>query len=345
MNILITGSAGFIGSHLTERFLARGDSVIGIDNYLSGQSVNTELFLGHPNFTFIAGDVADGLPFGRRSDDGQLDWVLHFASPASPPHYIEHPIETLLAGAQGTHRALELAHRDGAKFLLASTSEVYGDPLIHPQPESYWGNVSSTGPRACYDESKRYAEAAVSSYRRKYGTDARIIRIFNTYGPRMRLNDGRVVTNFIWQALEGKPLTIYGDGSQTRSFQYVDDLVDGVERMMASSIAGPVNLGNPEEFTVRELAELVRALTDTSLPVVFEPSAEDDPQRRKPDIATARNELGWRPTIPLRAGLQRTIDHFRALTASFPVRDDIADHVGNEADVPAGRVAVERSRF
>lgn len=330
MNILITGSAGFVGSHLVERFLSRGHRVVGIDNYLSGQRANTQLFAGHPNFTFIESDVSEGIQFGRREGDQRLDWVLHFASPASPPHYQEHPLATLMVGAQGTHRALELARDEGARFMLASTSEVYGDPHVHPQPETYWGNVNPVGPRACYDESKRYAEAAVSSYRRKHGLDARIIRIFNTYGPRMRLNDGRVVTNFIYQALTGRPLTIHGDGLQTRSFQYVEDLVNGIELMMESSLPGPVNLGNPAEHTVEQLAHLVCELTGADAELQYLPGPEDDPRRRKPDIELARSELGWEPRVPLREGLSRTIQHFRMWLAL------------DDAAYSADRAAIER---
>ncbi|WP_019588443.1 UDP-glucuronic acid decarboxylase family protein [Deinococcus apachensis] len=302
MNILITGSAGFIGSHLVERFLNEGHTVVGVDNYISGQKRNTEMFLGHPNFRFIRADVSSGIPY-----EGQpLDWVLHFASPASPPHYQQFPIETLMVGAQGTHHALELAHRHGARFMLASTSEVYGDPLVHPQPESYWGHVNPNGPRSCYDEAKRYAEALTMTYHRHKGVDTRIIRIFNTYGPRMRADDGRVVTNFVNQALEGKPLTVYG-GQQTRSFQYVDDLVEGIVRLMGVTYHQPVNLGNPDEYTILDFARIIRDRTNPALEITFQSMPQDDPQQRRPDITVARNLLSWTPAVPLQEGLQRMV--------------------------------------
>ncbi|WP_027483706.1 UDP-glucuronic acid decarboxylase family protein [Deinococcus pimensis] len=308
MRILITGSAGFVGSHLVERFLRDGHTVVGLDNYLSGQRRNTELFLAHPNFRFIEADVSRHLPY----DGERLDWVLHFASPASPPHYQQYPIETLMVGAQGTQHALDLASQHGAGFLLASTSEVYGDPLVHPQPESYWGHVNPNGVRSCYDEAKRYAEAITMAYHRDRGVDTRIIRIFNTYGPRMRHDDGRVVTNFIHQALRGEALTIHGDGSQTRSFQFVDDLVEGIVRLMGVRYHEPVNLGNPDEYTIVQFAHLIRDLIDPSLDVTFEAAAQDDPKQRKPDIARARDLLGWTPRVSLIEGLSRTVEDFRA---------------------------------
>ena len=307
MRLLLTGSAGFIGSHLTERFLGAGHQVIGVDNYLSGQKRNTARFLGHPNFRFIEADVSAGpLDVG-----GQLDWVLHFASPASPPHYQQHPIETLMVGAQGTQHGLELAHRHGAKFFLASTSEVYGDPNVHPQPESYWGHVNPNGVRSCYDEAKRYAEAITFAYHRRHAVDIRVIRIFNTYGPHMRADDGRVVTNFISQALAGQPLTVYGDGLQTRSFQYVDDLVDGIARLMDVTYHAPVNLGNPDEYTVLDFARLIRDRIDPSLPIVHAPVPADDPRQRKPDITVAKRLLGWEPRVTLERGLELTIQSFQ----------------------------------
>ncbi|GGR29255.1 UDP-glucuronic acid decarboxylase family protein [Deinococcus ruber] len=291
MRILVTGSAGFVGSHLVERLLDEGHYVIGVDNYISGQRSNTELFLSHISFSFIEADVSQGIPYTGEP----LDWVMHFASPASPPHYQEFPIETLMVGAQGTQNGLELALVHNASFFLASTSEVYGDPQMHPQPETYWGNVNPIGVRSCYDEAKRYAEAITMAYHRKRGVNTRIIRIFNTYGPRMRPDDGRVVTNFIHQALEGKSLTVYGDGSQTRSFQYVDDLIEGIVRLMKVNYHEPINLGNPNEFTVLEFAELVKNQINPELEIVFESITQDDPKRRKPDIGLAQRLLKWTP--------------------------------------------------
>ena len=318
MNIVLTGSAGFVGSHLAERFLNDGHRVTGVDNYLSGQRRNTELLLRHPNFRFIEADVSLGLP----EPEDAPDWVLHFASPASPPHYQEHPIATLMVGAQGTQHALELAKKHGAGFLLASTSEVYGDPLVHPQPESYWGHVNPNGVRSCYDEAKRYAEAITMAYHRQHQVNTRIIRIFNTYGPRMRADDGRVVTNFVHQALRGESLTLYGDGSQTRSFQFVSDLVEGIVRLMNAPVSGdihnPVNLGNPDEFTVLAFAELVREMIDPALRIVHGPAAFDDPRQRRPEIARARELLNWQPHVPLAEGLAQTINAFRQEYADMP---------------------------
>jgi len=299
LNILITGSAGFIGSHLVERFLNEGHTVTGVDNYISGQKRNTELFLAHPNFTFIKADVSHAIPYVG----APLDWVMHFASPASPPHYQQFPIETLMVGAQGTQNALELAHAHGAKFMLASTSEVYGDPLVHPQPETYWGNVNPIGIRSCYDEAKRYAEAITMAYHRDRGVDTRIIRIFNTYGPRMRPDDGRVVTNFIHQALRGEPLTIYGDGSQTRSFQYVDDLIEGISRLMDVTYHEPVNLGNPQEYTIEQFAYVIREKIDSSISINYFAIPNDDPKQRKPEIETAKKLLNWHHRNPLDLGI------------------------------------------
>ncbi len=307
MRLLLTGSAGFVGSHLVERFLADGHHVTGVDNYLSGQRHNTALFAAHPRFEFVEADVSLGVP----EPTEKLDWVLHFASPASPPHYQQHPIATLMVGAQGTQHALERARAHGARFLLASTSEVYGDPLVHPQPEDYWGHVNPNGVRSCYDEAKRYAEAITFAYHRHHGVDTRIIRIFNTYGPRMRADDGRVVTNFITQALAGQPLTVYGDGQQTRSFQYVDDLVEGIVRMMGAAHHGPVNLGNPDEYTVLQFARLIRDTIDPRLEIVHHGAAQDDPRQRRPDITRARDLLGWAPRVPLAEGLRRTVAAFR----------------------------------
>ncbi|AIZ46111.1 NAD-dependent dehydratase [Deinococcus radiopugnans] len=323
MNILLTGSAGFIGSHLTERLLADGHTVTGVDNYISGQPENTALFADHPNFKFIQADVSEGIPYRAGTFEGQtLDFVLHFASPASPPHYQQFPIETLMVGAQGTQHALELAHAHGARFLLASTSEVYGDPQVHPQPESYWGHVNPNGLRSCYDEAKRYAEALTFAYHRHHGLDTRVIRIFNTYGPRMRPDDGRVVTNLIVQALAGQPLTVYGDGQQTRSFQYVTDLVNGVVALMnaeeSDAVHAPVNLGNPDEYTILQFAQVIRERIDPALEIIHAPLPADDPRQRRPDISRARELLGWAPTVDLEAGLARTVEGFRTSVGAVP---------------------------
>lgn len=308
MRLLLTGSAGFLGSHLAGHFLAAGHEVVGVDNYLSGQRRHTAALARHPGFSFVEADVSRGLPV----PPGELDWVLHFASPASPPHYQQFPVETLMVGAQGTQNSLDLALARGAKFLLASTSEVYGDPQVHPQPESYWGHVNPNGLRSCYDEAKRYAEALTMAYHRARGVDTRIVRIFNTYGPHMRADDGRVVTNFITQALAGEALTVQGDGSQTRSFQYVSDLVDGVTRLMDVTCHEPVNLGGTEDIPMLRFAELVREAIDPRLPIRFVPLAADDPRQRQPDIGRARALLGWSPRVSLEDGLARTIAYFRA---------------------------------
>jgi dTDP-glucose 4,6-dehydratase len=305
MRLVLTGAAGFIGSHLTDRLLAEGHEVIGLDNLLTGDRRNLSHLEGGARFRLVEQDVSQ--PFRV---DGAVDGVLHFASAASPPDYQQWPIETLMVGSYGTHRGLALAQEKGARFFLASTSEVYGDPLVHPQPESYRGNVNPVGPRAMYDEAKRFAEAITSSFHRTYGTDTRIVRIFNTYGPRMRPEDGRVVSNFIVQALRGEPITIYGDGSQSRSFCYVSDLVDGIYRLFQSDRTEPTNLGNPAEFTVAELADVVLELTGSRSPVVRKPLPEDDPKVRQPDITHAKAALGWQPRVPLRDGLARTIDYF-----------------------------------
>ncbi len=307
MRVLITGAAGFLGSHLTDRFLADGHQVVGMDNFITGRSENLAHLTGHPGFTFHQHDVTRFIAV-----DGALDGVLHFASPASPRDYLELPIQTLKVGSLGTHNALGLAKATGARFLLASTSEVYGDPLVHPQPESYWGNVNPVGPRGVYDEAKRFAEAMTMAYHRFHGIDTRIVRIFNTYGPRMRHHDGRVVSNFIVQALDGAPLTMYGDGSQTRSFTYVDDLVEGITRLFHGGSSEPTNIGNPVEFTVQELAERVLRLTGSASPIVREPLPVDDPKVRQPDITRARALLGWEPVVPLELGLEKTIAYFRA---------------------------------
>ncbi|PYP71094.1 MAG: NAD-dependent dehydratase [Gemmatimonadetes bacterium] len=311
MRVLVTGAAGFLGSHLCDRLLAQGYRVVGMDNFLTGNSANLAHLRSHPDFQLVLHDVTNFIEL-----EGPLDAVLHFASPASPVDYLEHPIPTLKVGSLGTHKALGLAKAKGARFLLASTSEVYGDPLVHPQPESYWGNVNPVGPRGVYDEAKRFAEALTMAYHRYHGLDTRIVRIFNTYGPRMRPNDGRVVSNFIVQALHGEPLTVYGDGSQTRSFCYVDDLVTGIVLLFERGDADPTNLGNPHEFTVRELAALVLKLTGSRSEIVERPLPVDDPRVRQPDIGRVRETLGWEPKVGLEEGLRRTIDYFRRLTAA-----------------------------
>ena len=310
MRVLITGAAGFLGSHLTDRFLADGHEVIGMDNFITGSPDNIAHLAGHPKYRFIQHDVTNFMYV-----EGALDGVLHFASPASPIDYLELPIQTLKVGSLGTHKALGLAKAKGARFFLASTSEVYGDPLVHPQPETYWGNVNPVGPRGVYDEAKRFAEAMTMAYHRYHGLPTRIVRIFNTYGPRMRPGDGRVVSNFIVQALKGAPLTVYGDGSQTRSFCYASDLIEGIYRLFQSDRPEPTNVGNPNEFTVRQLAERVIALTGSRSTIVEQPLPEDDPKVRRPDITIARSVLGWEPKVQLDEGLERTIAYFRGLVA------------------------------
>ena len=306
MRILITGGAGFIGSHLCDRLLADGHTIVAMDNLITGNTDNIAHLAGHPAFAFIHHDVTNYIFV-----EGPLDAVLHFASPASPVDYLNFPIQTLKVGALGTHKALGLAKAKGARFMLASTSEVYGDPMIHPQPESYWGNVNPIGPRGVYDEAKRFAEAMTMAYHRYHDLDTRIVRIFNTYGPRMRINDGRVVPNFVYQALHSQPLTVYGDGSQTRSFCYVSDLVEGLVRLLHSSEAEPVNIGNPNEMTILRFAELINAITQNPAGIDFRPLPVDDPKQRQPDIAKARSILGWQPVVPLPEGLEQTIAYFR----------------------------------
>ena len=306
MRVLITGAAGFLGSHLTDRFLAEGHSVVGLDNFVTGHPDNIAHLAGNDRFSLVKHDIST-----YTSIDGPLDGVLHLASPASPIDYLELPIQTLKVGSLGTHNALGVSKAKGARFFIASTSEVYGDPLLHPQTEDYWGNVNPVGPRGVYDEAKRFAEAITMAYHTYHGLDTRIVRIFNTYGPRMRPRDGRVVSNFIVQALTGEPLTIYGDGSQTRSFCYVSDEVEGIYRLFMHGDHRPTNIGNPDEYTVRQLADLVVELTGTSSPIVSEPLPEDDPKVRKPDITRARTMLGWEPTVHVRDGLARTIEYFR----------------------------------
>ncbi|MER3515040.1 MAG: NAD-dependent dehydratase [Chloroflexota bacterium] len=320
MRVLLTGVAGFIGSYLAERLLCDGHEVTGVDNFCTGQRKNLEYLRPYRGFTFIEHDCSKPLDV-----EGHLDWVMHFASPASPPRYLKLPLETLLVNSEGTRHLLDLACRKGAAFLLASTSEVYGDPTVHPQPETYWGHVNPIGPRSVYDESKRYAEALTLTYHRMQGLPVRIVRIFNTYGPRMDIEDGRVVSNFITQALRGEPLTIYGDGTQTRSFQYIDDLVEGIMRLMRVDYPYPVNLGNPEEYTVLQLAHLVRELTGARVPLEFRPLFEDDPKRRKPDITLAKRLLGWQPSVSLVEGLRRTIEFFRGYSRPSAVPERYAE--------------------
>jgi nucleoside-diphosphate-sugar epimerase len=310
MRILLTGVAGFVGSHLADRLIHDGHDVVGVDNLVTGRRSNIEHLDAHPSFHFVECDVSEPLDddaIGHR----RIHWILHFASPASPPKYLALPVETLRVNAEGSRHLLDLARRRGAGFFLASTSEVYGDPAHHPQPEEYWGNVNPIGPRSVYDEAKRYAEAVAVAYHRAHHVPIRIIRIFNTYGPRMDPDDGRVVTNFIGQALRGEPLTAYGDGSQTRSFQYVDDLVEGVVRYLPVDHPGPINLGNPEEYSMVELATLVRELTGANVPIEFRPLPLDDPRQRRPDIALARRLLHWEPRVAAREGLARTIEDLR----------------------------------
>jgi dTDP-glucose 4,6-dehydratase len=308
MRILITGAAGFLGSHLCDRFLADGHQVIGMDNFITGNADNIAHLIGHARFRFIEHDVTNFVYV-----EGALDGVLHFASPASPVDYLELPIQTLKVGSLGTHKTLGLAKAKNARYLLASTSEVYGDPQVHPQPESYWGHVNPVGPRGVYDEAKRFAEAMVMAYHRFHGLDTRIVRIFNTYGTRMRPDDGRVVSNFIVQALRGEPITVYGDGSQTRSFCYVSDEVEGIYRLFHSRWPDPMNIGNPNELTVKEMAERVIELTGSASPISYRPLPKDDPKVRRPDIALARREIGWEPAVSLEQGLEKTIPYFRTL--------------------------------
>ena len=306
MRVLITGVAGFLGSHLADRLLAGGYEVVGMDNFITGRPDNIAHLSGHDRFQFIRHDVTNYVFV-----PGALDGVFHFASPASPRDYLELPIQTLKVGSLGTHKVLGLALAKRARLLLASTSEVYGDPLVHPQPESYWGNVNPIGPRGVYDEAKRFAEALTMAYHRFHKVDTRIVRIFNTYGPRMRAYDGRVVSNFVVQALKGEPLTVYGDGSQTRSFCFVDDLIDGIVRLFERGEPAPTNIGNPVEFTVQDLAERVLRLTGSRSKIVREPLPVDDPKLRQPDITRARTLLGWEPQVPLEEGLRRTVEYFR----------------------------------
>ena len=303
--VAITGGAGFIGSHLCQSFLERGHEVLCIDNLLTGSRENVAAFLSHDRFSFLDHDVSRFIQV-----DGAVDMLLHFASPASPVDYLELPIPTLKVGSLGTHNALGLAKAKKAIFFLASTSEVYGDPLVKPQTEDYWGNVNPVGPRGVYDEAKRFAEAMTMAYHRYHGLNTRIVRIFNTYGPRMRMKDGRVVPNFITQAMKGEALTVYGKGTQTRSFLYIDDLIRGIHRLLETDYHLPVNLGNPHEITVLDFAKKVLGLTGSKSSIVYKPLPEDDPQVRQPDISRARELLGWKPQVPLEAGLTKTIQYF-----------------------------------
>ena len=304
---VVTGGAGFLGSHLVDLLLARAHRVVAIDNFVTGAVQNIDHLAGNPHFKFIQLDVTEFIFLHET-----VDYVWHFASPASPIDYLELPIQTLKVGSLGTHKALGLAKQKGARFLLASTSEIYGDPLVHPQTEDYWGNVNPIGPRGCYDESKRFAEAMTMAYHREHGIDTRIVRIFNTYGPRMRLNDGRVVPAFISQALRNKPLSVFGDGSQTRSFCYCSDLIEGIYRLMLSHHAEPVNLGNPHELSVLEFAREIIRVTGSRSRIVFQPLPQDDPKQRRPDITRANKWLQWSPQVPLAQGLQQTVAFFRA---------------------------------
>ena len=308
---LVTGGAGFLGSHLSERLLAEGIAVVAVDNLVTGKMENVAHLAGRDDFEFVRHDVSRPIEI-----DGPVDYVLHFASPASPIDYLELPIQTLKVGSLGTHNSLGLAKAKGARYLLASTSETYGDPLVHPQPETYWGNVNPVGPRGVYDEAKRFAEAMTMAYHRYHGLETRIVRIFNTYGPRMRPRDGRGVPAFIQQSLLGEPLTVFGDGSQTRSFCYVDDLIEGIFRLLMSDEVLPTNIGNPHEMTILQFAERIRALVGSSSPIDFRPLPVDDPKTRQPDITKARRVLGWEPKVELDHGLNRTIDYFRSLLAT-----------------------------
>ncbi|HXW16584.1 MAG TPA: UDP-glucuronic acid decarboxylase family protein [Terriglobia bacterium] len=331
---LVTGGAGFLGSHLCDRLLAEGHDVICLDNLITGRRENFQHLLSQPHFRFVLHDVTRPIDFPAllTSSPGQppfssrrLSYILHFASPASPKDYARHPIHTLKVGALGTYHALGLAKAHGSVFLLASTSEIYGDPEISPQPERYWGHVNPIGPRSVYDEAKRFAEAISMAYRREHGVKVRIVRIFNTYGERMRLEDGRALPNFMVQALLGQPLTVYGKGSQTRSLCYVSDLVEGLYRLLLSNETGPINLGNPEEVSILQLAEAILRATQSNSSIVFEPLPEDDPQRRQPDITAAREKLGWQPHVSLEQGLAKTLPYFQSSLDNLPKTAAVVD--------------------
>ena len=318
--VLITGTAGFLGSHLCDRFIGEGFQVIGIDNYITGDQKNIQHLFNHPNFEFIEHDITNHIDIAQ-----SIDYILHFASPASPIDYLKIPIQTLKVGSLGTHNLLGLAKAKNARILIASTSEVYGDPLVHPQSEDYFGNVSSIGPRGVYDEAKRFQEALTMAYHRFHGLDTRIARIFNTYGPRMRLNDGRVIPAFMGQSLRGEDLTVFGEGSQTRSFCYVDDLIEGVYRLLFSDYTLPVNLGNPDEITIIEFAEEILTLTNTNQKIKYKPLPKDDPLKRQPDISLAKKILNWAPKVNRSEGMKKTLEYFRTLPESKLFKVDHKD--------------------
>jgi dTDP-glucose 4,6-dehydratase len=323
--ILITGAAGFLGSHLCDRFINEGFYVIGMDNFITGDKKNLIHLENHPNFKFIEHDVTEFINI-----EGDLDYILHFASPASPIDYLKIPIQTLKVGSLGTHNLLGLAKAKKARILIASTSEVYGDPLVHPQSEDYYGNVNTIGPRGVYDEAKRFQESITMAYHRFHGLETRIVRIFNTYGPRMRLNDGRVIPAFMGQALRGEDLTIFGDGSQTRSFCYVDDQVEGIYKLLLSNYVYPVNIGNPHEITIKEFAEEIIKLTGTNQKIIYKELPQDDPLQRQPDITLAKKILGWEPKIDRATGMRRTFDYFKTLSAkelNKKEHKDFKDHI------------------
>jgi dTDP-glucose 4,6-dehydratase len=312
---VVTGAAGFLGSHLVDYLLAKGHHIIGIDNFITGSVNNISHLSGNQNFRFIQQDVTEFLYLHE-----EVNYVWHFASPASPIDYLEVPIQTLKVGSLGTHKALGLAKHKGARFLLASTSEIYGDPMVHPQNEEYWGNVNTIGPRGCYDEAKRFAEALTMAYHREHKMETRIVRIFNTYGPRMRLNDGRVVPAFVSQGLLNKPMTVFGDGKQTRSFCYCSDLIEGIYRLMMSDMPLPVNIGNPREMTMLQFAEAVKKATASTSKIIFKPLPQDDPKQRQPDITRARKILGWEPVVSLEEGMAKTIEYFRGRVGKDSMR-------------------------
>ena len=333
MRVLVTGAAGFLGSHLTDRLLSEGHSVIGVDNLSTGDLANLAHLAAEPRFSFEEWDICE--PFGPLFDPGRVDYVFNFASPASPPEYLRLAIETLRVGSLGTENALQIAHRYGAGFLHASTSECYGDPLEHPQTENYWGNVNPVGPRSVYDEAKRYAEALVMAYHRSRGVNTHLVRIFNTYGPRLRPGDGRVISNFMMQALRGEPLTVYGSGNQTRSFCYVDDLIEGILLLSRSSEHTPVNIGNPTELTILESAQAVLDVTGSASELRFESLPKDDPTRRRPDITKARALLGWEPRVSLKEGLERSLDFYMDKVESCNADSELKDRVLTVAGLPS----------